>query len=1048
MINYCEDFGVGDGSTLTLTIDPGDAAIATIFGDAGVRGSGQFIYNLEVPPSHGEITSAHNSGPTLAESFDFHYQHDGSEFTDNFVVSVQDAEHEECIEQVTVYVEFTDYCETFSGSVSPTYQNISIGGSYNFTASGNGGSGQYRYSIVTLPTHGEITSNTVADTTGGASYIFTYEHDPDHPNDGDVIQVVVEDTEYECSTDPINVTMNMGSNCSSLTYSINNPYTGTYLPRGINEVIRIDITVTGGSGDYSFNTTSYYNYSNYYNGTLTDAGETVDGDTYIKHFDYVQTSERRERFRIRVTDNVYENAYGSNCKSAWLDSRYDFNGEEGNDACHALNIYPTGTSTAFDSNVGDIVEFTMHASGYDPEREYEFYISSMPSIGGMLVATGAGDEPNTMNYRYTAPDNTLGSDRFVVSFRDVNDALCSEEIEEFESRVDDESDDCNGNTSGARGDVVIDNTGSSVAAISTNLKFLSGCTRAESTIGEKSSGSLDERGQGANIINISDYQIVARNPDPDRLNLYVGAQHGDGVVESRKLLNASQRLNYFANGDHLFNLNDLRDAADWLSGETDGTPNVETRDTADDDLVALDEGTYGTITMQKFLENIRDGKVMYGVVRVLIGLEKGVCEDDCDESVYNGLGLATTQENIYGFCDGDNDHDLCQCAPSNREDLTAENHFPSIKTGEELCDDSAGEPIVLPENAKIMIKGSLLWDFVYYDDTVYSEDSDDTGVDDGVYPTIPLGELPFDPAELYFKVEVPVVVNSAYDEDYCGGENYSACGGLSISSQFVGQVQDINSITSIYSETGVISPIGLEFSKVPAASKRLYQAMHGGELTETVYNNLPVADQYHLLMPSGYAAGWEDAFKQLEVTAEEWQGLGFTIPPGTVLTEPLTYENIVDNDNDDVPVYLYSGGLVDMHSHVNISGLVYVPQALELEAVAGPDIRQMIMGAVVVKDGFFIQALNDSITIFSNDSSSYSSIRTDNPIVHKRTYVGSGLEGLEYDGYLETDPDTGTVISRVVTKEDCDGCDVTVSGNIDPDDETAPRRLWQQIIPR
>ncbi len=986
LINYCDGFGIGEGSVLLLTMDPGDSGIVTINADVGA-GSGQFIYNIETLPTQGTV-SPHNSGVTTASSFDFLYQHNGSEFTDSFVVSVQDAVYTQCIEMATVNIAFIDYCETFSRTASPASQTISIGGSYSFSVAGSGGSGQYRYTLttppddgiissVTLPDNGTIVSATVSESTGPVT--FGYTHDPSQVNDGDVMVVRVEDMVYGCSA-LVNVYMNMEDNCPT-SYSISNPSGNTYFPRGRGEVVPIDITVVGGSGNFAI--TKHW-YNGYAPGTLTEVGETIDGDTYTRHYEYVQNEVRQDRLYFQVVDNVYKKQNsGEQCRYRWLQTRYKFDGEAGNDYCFGLGMGISGISTGTNgSNVGEVFEFSLTSSGTDPDRVYEFVITEAPSLGGELIPVGPGSSDGEMRFRYTAPGNKEGMDYFTIALKDANDALCSGVSREFRFNVNDESDTCNGSSSSAQGDVIIDNTASSVSAVSSNLKFMTGCDKDQTTIGYKGTGSADENGQGANVINIEDYQIVSRHADPSKLQVYVNALHGEGVVESNLLDNASRRNNFFSDGLHLFDLDHLRDTADWLSGSTGGVPNITPRSSSTDDLDVLEPGTYGTITMQKFLENIRDGKVMYGVVRVVIGLEKGTCEPDCEPDALNGLGVPGDEADIYGFCGETTTSGLCACAPSTRIARDPDHHFPRIRPGDELCLDSTGQPIVLPNDAKIMVKGSLLWDFVDYNAT----DAE------GNPKTIPLDSLPFFPRELYFMVEVPIVINSAYSDDYCGGINYDSCNGRNISDNFSSQVEYINSLTNSKTATSVLSTSYFNFGKVPEVSRDYYEYITGDELTEELYRNLPLADQYHLLMPSGYAEGWADAFKHLQITASTWEGLGYSVPSDAPENEPLTVDWVRHNGNQDIPVYLYSGGLVDMHSHANVSGLVYVPQAFEMEAETENNLRQMIMGSLIVKDGFFIKAKNDSIAIISNFVSSYSSIKTANPIIKRRRYIGSGIE--------------------------------------------------------
>ncbi|TPW09140.1 MAG: hypothetical protein FD130_2641, partial [Halothiobacillaceae bacterium] len=432
-----------------------------------------------------------------------------------------------------------------------------------------------------------------------------------------------------------------------------------------------------------------------------------------------------------------------------------------------------------------------------------------------------------------------------------------------------------------------------------------------------------------------------------------------------------------------FDLDSLRKSANWLAGDTSGTPNITPRPTPVGTLKALEPKTYGTLTMQQFLENVRDGKTMYGVVRVTVGLEKGTCAPSCKADAKNGVGEKVDESTLYGFCGAGTTGGLCACAPSDRIGRAAGHHFDAITPQSELCVDSSGVPIVLPKEAKIMVKGSLLWDFVDY-----------SAKDESGQPiTIPLASLPFFPRELYFMVDVPIIINSAYEKDYCGGKHYAECV-AAVSKAFKDQIKDIRDAVGHVASTTVTKPYnkdnGIDLVKIPQTSRDLYAYMRKETLDDAKLKALDAADQFHLMVPSGYTKGWADAFSHLQLTASAWQGLNHKVPSGAPGGSPLTEEWIRDKDFEDIPVYLYSGGLVDMHNHVNVSGLIYVPQALELEAEVEKDIRQLVAGAIIVRDGFYLKAKNNSILVVSSEPGSYSSVRTLTKIP-KMVHLRSGL---------------------------------------------------------
>jgi hypothetical protein len=133
-------------------------------------------------------------------------------------------------------------------------------------------------------------------------------------------------------------------------------------------------------------------------------------------------------------------------------------------------------------------------------------------------------------------------------------------------------------------------------------------------------------------------------------------------------------------------------------------------------------------------------------------------------------------------------------------------------------------------------------------------------------------------------------------------------------------------------------------------------------------------------MANGYPSAWVEAFTRLGISRSEWTSISGVEPP---LQMPEGDETITENDVrspkfEDIPAYLYSGGLIDMHDQVNISGLIYVPQGMELEAkngsAASPQpTRQYVLGGIVVRDSFYIEAkVGATATVISSEPAIYS----------------------------------------------------------------------------
>ena len=136
-------------------------------------------------------------------------------------------------------------------------------------------------------------------------------------------------------------------------------------------------------------------------------------------------------------------------------------------------------------------------------------------------------------------------------------------------------------------------------------------------------------------------------------------------------------------------------------------------------------------------------------------------------------------------------------------------------------------------------------------------------------------------------------------------------------------------------------------------------------------------DRLHLLFPSGYMHGWKVALAALNLSASDWNNLmvgigtlanqhkpsgydygatampkgspfNVTLDPG--FAKASTIEGAETTNHDyfyvesgpggyplltakwkDIPAEMYVGGLLDMHAHSNINGLVYTPGPLEWE---------------------------------------------------------------------------------------------------------------------
>ncbi len=224
--------------------------------------------------------------------------------------------------------------------------------------------------------------------------------------------------------------------------------------------------------------------------------------------------------------------------------------------------------------------------------------------------------------------------------------------------------------------------------------------------------------------------------DPNELNVSIGI-FGE-TVEDEKFGDEARQNTQFADNGHLFDLDRLRKIANWMSS---GPRQL---------IPTLPAGTYGTISFQQFLNNIANNRTMYGMVRVTGAAGAGSmyrCQNCSLNALGQGAAQGIYQNQIYGLCNST--AGLCSCPAKD-----------DIKAGATICGQNIAQ-IAAPDNRKIKVKGSLMWDFVASQDNplVPSIKQGDP---------IPLKYLPWAPRELYFKVIIPILVNWEGDADNDG----------------------------------------------------------------------------------------------------------------------------------------------------------------------------------------------------------------------------------------------------------------------------------------
>ena len=554
---------------------------------------------------------------------------------------------------------------------------------------------------------------------------------------------------------------------------------------------------------------------------------------------------------------------------------------------------------------------------------------------------------------------------------------------------------CSATSTSSCGSIIIDNTPNTGAGISTNLRTV---------FGDKPSTAI-EKGTGGNAINIDAPQVMQRVNGID-LTDAIGVENTTSVSDSN--FGTSSQLTQFSDvSGHLFDLNRLRAAANWMRNPTV----IGTTLVANNIAPTLSHplGTYGTITWLEFLDNIKSARTMYGVVRILVPLELKVGSG----TVRNALGATVSANTIYGFCTGSG-AGWCRADPKTPTTTTTYVTAPDDDKNNKIEPGLTVSEVILgsttASTSQIRVKGSLMFDFV-------SNTADSVSGASGT--PIALANLPYAPRDIYFKIILPINVNAANDANQDGVlDNIDYIAGLTSSISIGG-----GACPALPCNVAITTPAyaTIDPTKVPQESIDAYNYAYGTSYAnnadtafQTLFNSTAFgqANRYHMLMASGYAKGWFDAFTELGITASQWAARGFGVPV-PVSASVLSLNDIRSKFFEDIPVYMYTGGLIDMHHHVNVSGLVYVPQGVELEQKK-PTSRQYIMGGLIVRDSFYIEAEAGGITVIASDPQSISNIKV----------FSSAVSGVSLSDASNTDSSGGASPSSI-----CFGCSDEAGGN-------------------
>ena len=437
----------------------------------------------------------------------------------------------------------------------------------------------------------------------------------------------------------------------------------------------------------------------------------------------------------------------------------------------------------------------------------------------------------------------------------------------------------------------------------------------------------------------------------------------------------------FEADNHLFDIDKFRNAAKELRKSNTN----------------LAPFTYGNITWQQFIENVAAARTMYGIVRVEIPLQR-LSDAPPVNNKKGKKRYSSRSGKRYGFC-GQSKLNTCGCSPGVKIEGGGDEDYEEteIKPGETICG------VKLPSFSRIDVRGSILFDWVDCD----------------TREPIKTQDLPESAEDLEIEVSVPLIINPAYP-----GSNFT-----------LNNMQDITALSAEKTcapDQSCSFPLEIPVSALSFAPPPEYSRFNK-QFTGSEFAQLSMTDRYASLLPSGYVKGWEAAFQQLNITGKTWRDLNFQTP--TADNDIISYADIradgtTSTGFEDIPSFMYTGGLFKLEHHINVSGLMYIPQAFDLEQ-NGIDLEkrvkkhdeeyekkdkeyskysyfkkkyvresdyhnheyarcpkktdhyeiripasQYISGAVVVRDGFSIEVEDEGgATIISNDPASFDNMR-------------------------------------------------------------------------
>jgi len=517
-------------------------------------------------------------------------------------------------------------------------------------------------------------------------------------------------------------------------------------------------------------------------------------------------------------------------------------------------------------------------------------------------------------------------------------------------------------------------------------------------------------------------------------------------------------MDYFRSGNQLFPLNAYREAANRISGFATETINGYAVNTANTPLTTevttlrtnnAGNGRAGTLNWNELDYNIQNSIPMYGLLRFMIPMQLKTANGDtvCGRTtdVYEprfdpiGTGLESPDGKliVYGgalfdFYIDDNPADGIY-TPATESLLTRDEAAASKKINVDsplmfnpVMDAMVPSTVAVGGGDYLNVNdypvGSPSWDLAT-DAFTFSGVNNADGVMDLIWDVDNVarrwnslvkangglwGDIKLTGGfENWMSQESPAVITSTAT-DTLGSQTWSAADKTRMKTLLNYYIRTTSeaSINEWYSSTD------LPYATVTDIEAN-YQNFYIDTRNDLLASEASAADLYHAFLPSGYIHGWKRGlqvtglYRQSGTTGKPIWNVDLinnspSNPNAVIESDTFFITGVdatarIDQDFKDIPAEMYAGGLVDMHHAVNISGVVYTPDMLELEqkdkgtqgTTNGNDggsgnpqaALQYINGIIISGGGVYMKdetSGNNARTIIAYDDTSIDNLPTNN----------------------------------------------------------------------